>query len=151
MKFRVLVVDDEEGVREAVRRRMERDGYEVSSATGVAEAEKTLFESDPFDVVVTDMSMEKDDSGLGVLSAAFARDPLTEVIVMTAYGTVGNAVESMRRGAFDYVEKNVPDYDTFELLSRKTWLALEQRSSALSALDVSDEMADIAASEAASG
>lgn len=81
----------------------------------------------PFDVIITDMSMEDPNAGLRVLNAAFARDLFAEVIVMTAYGNVANAVECMRRGAFDYIEKNVPGIDSFELLTRKVDLALDRR------------------------
>ena len=56
---------------------------------------------------------------LQVLHAAFTRDLFAEVIVMTAYGNVANAVECMRRGAFDYIEKNAPGLDAFEVLSIK--------------------------------
>jgi len=80
-----------------------------------------------FDVIITDMSMDDPEAGLRVLHAAFARDLFAEVIVMTAYGNVANAVECMRRGAFDYIEKNLPGVDTFELLAMKIEMALERR------------------------
>ncbi|HRK21121.1 MAG TPA: response regulator, partial [Fimbriimonadaceae bacterium] len=80
-----------------------------------------------YDVIVSDMSMENPASGLEVLQAAFSRDLFAQVIIMTAYGSVGNAVECMRRGAFDYIEKNVPGVDTFELLVEKVTQAMAQR------------------------
>lgn len=82
---------------------------------------------EPFDVVVTDMSMEDPNAGLEVLHAAFGRDLFAEVIVMTAYGNVANAVECMRRGAFDYIEKNTPGVDAYEMLAIKIDQALERR------------------------
>src|SRR6185436_12596818 len=88
-------------------------------------------QSPAFDVVVTDMSMEETNSGLAVLQDAIAHDIFTEVIVLTAYGNVANAVESMRRGAFDYLEKNVPGVDVFELLTIKAGQALERRRTAV--------------------
>jgi DNA-binding NtrC family response regulator len=129
------VVDDEEDVRAALKRRLERDGYEVTSAADSVQA-KQLIESveRTYDLVVTDMSMEEADSGLNVLQAALAHDIFTEVIVLTAYGNVANAVESMRRGAFDYLEKNVPGVDVYELLSIKVQQALERRRTAVSTL-----------------
>jgi DNA-binding NtrC family response regulator len=75
--------------------------------------------------------MEEADSGLAVLKHALARDLFTEVIVLTAYGNVSNAVESMRRGAFDYLEKNVPGVDTYEVLVMKVSQALERRRAAV--------------------
>lgn len=125
---RVLVIDDEEGVLNAVRRRLERNGYKVSTAAAAAEAMEVIASVEkPFDVIVTDMSMDNPNSGLEVLSAAFARDLFAEVIVMTAYGNVGNAVECMRRGAFDYIEKNTPGVDAYEVLAMKIDQAMDRR------------------------
>jgi DNA-binding NtrC family response regulator len=133
---RILVVDDEETVREALKRRLERDGHLVrladSSAAGIA----ALQDGGPsFDVVITDMSMEEGDSGIQMLKAAVERDVFTEVIVLTAYGNVKNAVECMKMGAFDYVEKNIPDVDVFELLMLKLERALQQRVATQRTLD----------------
>jgi DNA-binding NtrC family response regulator len=125
---RILVIDDEEEVLLAVSRRLSRNGYEVTPAAnscqGIAKIREAEF---PFDVIVSDMSMEEPASGLEVLSAAFSRDLFAEVIVMTAYGNVANAVECMRRGAFDYIEKNQPGVDTYELLADKVEDALAMR------------------------
>src|SRR3712207_9439007 len=62
-----------------------------------------------------------------VLEAALTYDLFTEVIVLTAYGNVANAVECMKRGAFDYVEKNIPGVDVYELIVLKVRQALERR------------------------
>jgi len=89
---KVLVIDDEEAVRSAVKRRLEREGYSTDTAESQAagiEAIKT--QGTPYDVVVTDMVMESSDSGLEVLQAALSTDVFTEVIVLTAYGNVANA------------------------------------------------------------
>ena len=132
---RILIVDDEESVRNAVERRLKREGYDVtqrdSQANGIKEIQSV---EQPYDLVVTDMVMEIPTSGLEVLQAALSRDVFTEVIVLTAYGNVANAVECMRRGAFDYVEKNVPGVDVFELLSLKLKQALERRQTSLATL-----------------
>lgn len=126
--MRVLVIDDEEGVLNSIRRRLERGGYAVETANSAAEGIATLTNSErPFDVIVTDMSMDQPNSGLDVLNAAFARDLFAEVIVMTAYGNVGNAVECMRRGAFDYIEKNSPGVDAYEILAMKIDQAMDRR------------------------
>jgi DNA-binding NtrC family response regulator len=96
-----------------------------------------LLESDPpYDAVVTDMSMDSPESGLQVLHAAFTRDLFAEVIVMTAYGNVANAVECMRRGAFDYIEKNAPGIDAYEVLVEKINLALERKRRDLRTIDL---------------
>lgn len=115
-------------MRVAVKRRLEREGYGVETAAGSEEGiDRIGAVEKPFDVIITDMSMEDPNAGLRVLNAAFARDLFAEVIVMTAYGNVANAVECMRRGAFDYIEKNVPGIDSYELLTRKVDLALDRR------------------------
>jgi DNA-binding NtrC family response regulator len=125
---RVLVIDDEESVVAAVRRRLEREGHSITTASSSAEGEGLIANADePFDVIVTDMSMEDPDAGLRVLQAAFSRDLFAEVIVMTAYGNVANAVECMRRGAFDYIEKNSPGVDAYERLAIKVEHALDRR------------------------
>lgn len=125
---RVLVIDDEEGVLNSIRRRLERGGYSVSTANSAAEGIDALNSADrPFDVIVTDMSMDNPNSGLDILNAAFARDLFAEVIVMTAYGNVANAVECMRRGAFDYIEKNSPGVDAYEILAMKIDQAMDRR------------------------
>lgn len=126
--YRLLVIDDEEAVVTAVKRRLERVGYAVDTAGTAADGmEKITSSEKPYDAVVTDMSMDDPDSGLKVLSAAFSRDLFAEVIVMTAYGNVSNAVECMRRGAFDYIEKNAPGVDVYEILTMKIAQALDRR------------------------
>lgn len=125
---RILVVDDEDSVLAALRRRFERLGYEVMTASTAADGIRLISNSEiAYDVILTDMSIEDPESGIAVLDAAIQRDVLAAVIVMTAYGSVGNAVECMRRGAFDYVEKNSPAVDVFELLPQKVEGALARR------------------------
>lgn len=125
---RVLVIDDEDAVLAAVKRRLARDGHDVTAVDTAAEGMRLIGASDgAFDVIVTDMSIEDPEAGLDVLQAAFTRDLFAEVIVMTAYGNVANAVECMRRGAFDYIEKNVPGVDTYEEIAMKIALALDRR------------------------
>jgi DNA-binding NtrC family response regulator len=132
---RILVIDDEEAVRSAVKRRLERDGYTVdTSESQAAGIESIKTHNPPYDVVVTDMVMESPTSGLEVLQAALTTDVFSEVVVLTAYGNVGNAVECMKRGAFDYVEKNIPGVDVFELLSIKVNQALDRRRSSVATL-----------------
>ncbi len=132
---RIIVIDDEEAVRSVVKRRLERDGYTVETADSqTAGIEAIKSKKPPFDIVVTDMVMELPNSGLEVLQAALGTDVFTEVIVLTAYGNVGNAVECMKRGAFDYVEKNIPGVDVFEILSLKITQALERRKMSLASL-----------------
>lgn len=130
--YRLLVVDDEDEVREAVTRRMRRDGYEVDQASCLQAALDAISQANPsYDLVLTDMVMDDPASGVRTLEAALSRDIFTEVIVLTAYGNVNNAVDCMRRGAFDYVEKNIPGVDVYELIAIKVKQALERRRNAL--------------------
>lgn len=132
---RILVIDDEEAVRQVVKRRLERDGYTVDTADCQEAGVQAISDKNPpYDIVVTDMVMESPSSGLEVLQAALSNDVFTEVIVLTAYGNVANAVECMKRGAFDYVEKNIPGVDVFEILSLKVAQALERRKMSLATL-----------------
>ncbi len=131
----ILVVDDEEDVRQSIARRLRREGHEVMIAASQAEATETLGKHEPpFDVVLTDMLMESPNSGVEVLKAALAQDVFTEVVVLTAYGNVANAVECMKMGAFDYVEKNIPGVDVYELICIKIEQAMERRRSSLATL-----------------
>ena len=130
---KILVADDEDDVRLSLERRLRRDGHSVTIAASEAEAAQCIEEAPvPFDVVLTDMLMESPNSGVEVLKSALARDVFTEVVVLTAYGNVTNAVECMKMGAFDYVEKNIPGVDVYELISIKIEQALERRRSSLS-------------------
>jgi len=126
--YRILIIDDEEDVRGAVARRLGREGFQVEQAGSQEEGIAAINAAEPpYDLILTDMVMEDPQSGVKTLEAALGRDIFSEVIVLTAYGNVGNAVECMRRGAFDYVEKNIPGVDVFELLVLKINQALERR------------------------
>ena len=132
---KILVVDDEEDVRQSIQRRLKREGHDVQIAGSQADGEQVVgVQEVPFDVVLTDMLMESPNSGVEVLKAALARDVFTEVVVLTAYGNVANAVECMKMGAFDYVEKNIPGVDVYELICIKIEQAMERRRSSMSTL-----------------
>src|SRR3954449_2508530 len=133
--YRLLVIDDEDDVRSAIARRLSRDGYLVDQAASQEEGISKINAAEPpYDLILTDMVMEDPQSGVKTLEAALSRDIFSEVIVLTAYGNVGNAVECMRRGAFDYVEKNIPGVDVFELLILKINQALERRQMSMQAI-----------------
>ena len=133
--YRLLVIDDEDDVRGAIARRLQREGYRVDQAAGQAEGIEAINSAEPpYDLIITDMVMEDPQSGVKTLEAALSRDIFSEVIVLTAYGNVANAVECMRRGAFDYVEKNIPGVDVFELLNLKLRQALERRKMSVQAI-----------------
>jgi two-component system response regulator PilR (NtrC family) len=101
---RVLICDDEPRLREMLGILLRRSGYEVASAAGVREGVERIAVSEPFDAVITDLLMP-DGSGMEVLEAARRRDDHTQVIMITAHATTEQAVEAMRKGAYDYVQK----------------------------------------------
>jgi len=139
---RILVIDDEDEVRAAIARRLRRESYQVDEAGSQSVGLETIERcAEPYDVVVTDMLMEQQESGINVLEAALGRDLFTEVIVLTAYGSVANAVECMKRGAFDYVEKSIPGVDVYDLLTMKVEKALDARRNALRSLRRMEESA----------
>ncbi len=132
---RILVIDDEDDVRLSLQRRLKREGHDVVIAGSQSEGIGAIQCANPaFDLVLSDMLMESSNSGVEVLKATLARDIFTEVIVLTAYGNVANAVECMKMGAFDYVEKNIPNVDVYELVCIKVDQALERRRSSLATL-----------------
>jgi DNA-binding NtrC family response regulator len=101
----VLVVDDEPGMRTALRANFLRYGWHVETASGVRDAVHA-FELKSFDLVVSDVRM-RDGDGFELLCSVQKNSPTTAVILLTAFGSVPEAVESMRSGAFDYLTKPV--------------------------------------------
>ena len=102
---RVLIVDDEPGLREMLKILLRREGYDAVTAPGFAHAREMILSAPaPFALVLTDLVMP-DGSGLDLLTLAKQRTDATEVIVMTAHSTVDVALEAMRRGAYDFVAK----------------------------------------------
>ena len=100
---RVLVVDDEQSMRELLGIMLKQVGYDVTLADGGETAVEAL-KNDAFDLVITDLRMRKVD-GLAVLRAAKEHSPRTVVLVVTAFASTETAVEAMKLGAYDYVTK----------------------------------------------
>jgi DNA-binding NtrC family response regulator len=100
---KVLIVDDEPHLRRILASNLKREGHEVIEAASVGEARRALTEC-RFDAVVTDQKMG-DGEGLDVLAAAHETDCALSVVFLTAFATIELAVESMRRGSFDFITK----------------------------------------------
>lgn len=103
MAAKILIVDDEAGMRKGLGSILRRAGYLVSEAPGGTEAADHLGR-DVFDLVITDLKMEP-LSGLDLLRLVKQMSPEVEVILMTAFGTIETAVEAMKLGAFDFITK----------------------------------------------
>jgi DNA-binding NtrC family response regulator len=119
----VIIVDDEPGIRTALRANFLRHGWRVETASGVRDAIRTL-NSREFDLVVTDMRMP-DGSGMEVMRAARNASPTTAVILLTAYGSVPDAVTAMRDGALDYVTKPIP-FDRLQAMAAQVMQRAKQ-------------------------
>ena len=100
---RILIADDHDALRRGLARALTEAGHEVEEAPNGNVAIERLHEGS-FDVVLSDLKMGGSD-GLDVLRSTKALHPSTAVILMTAFGSVGTAVEAMKIGAFDYVQK----------------------------------------------
>jgi DNA-binding NtrC family response regulator len=98
---KILVADDEQNLRRVLVAMLRREGHDVLQAGSGAEAIERLSE---VDVVITDLRMPGAD-GMEVLRTASRAFPQVPVIMITAYGSVGQAVEAIKAGAFDYIEK----------------------------------------------
>jgi two-component system response regulator HydG len=120
-KGRVLIIDDQRNMRATLAMLLRGNGYEVDAAANGREGQE-LGAAGAYDLVLTDLRMGELD-GIDVLRAIKQAQPLTEVIVMTAYGTIESAVEAMKLGAFDYIQK---PFSEQELLVR-TSKAIETR------------------------
>jgi DNA-binding NtrC family response regulator len=101
----VMVVDDEPGIRTALRANFLRHGWNVETASCVREAVRSL-EGKQFDLVVTDIRMP-DGTGIEVMRSVRELSPGTAVILLTAFGSVPDAVSAMRDGALDYLTKPI--------------------------------------------
>ena len=120
MTHEILIVDDEPLVRRSLRRLLSRGGWHVSEAES-GEAARDLLARRRFDVAVIDYKLGG-MTGLEVLALLRAQSPQTLPILLTAYGNVGLAVEAIRNGAFDFLEKDGDPQLTLHVVER----ALEQ-------------------------
>jgi DNA-binding NtrC family response regulator len=134
MKFRLLVVDDEKNIRDGLAASLEMDGYEVVTAADGSAGLKRFGKGD-IDLVITDLKMPG-LSGEELLRHVTTENPGIPVIVLTGHGTVENAVEAMRRGAWDFLTKPV----NLDHLSQLVKRALQNRELALKHRELEEEL-----------
>lgn len=109
---RILVADDERGLLELMRRRIQRLGYTSDEAhDGTAAA--NLIEKNAYDLIVADITMPG-HTGLELLALAKERDPQVQVVIITADVTMETAIEALNRGAFSYLAKPFPHLSVFD-------------------------------------
>ncbi len=112
----ILVVDDEKGQREILNTILQKEGYLIVTVPGAREALERLGHEE-FDLILTDLKMQG-MSGMELLEKVLALDPQQCVVMMTAHGTIDSAVEAMKKGAFDYLEKPLDREDLLITIQR---------------------------------
>ncbi len=123
MNENILIVDDEPDILKTLENALALEGYRITCANG-GKAALEIFSQKPFDLVITDMRMP-DMDGIQVIEQIKAVNPDVEIIVLTGYGTLDNAVAALRdKGAFDYLTKPLENIGAFFLTVKK---ALEKR------------------------
>jgi DNA-binding NtrC family response regulator len=102
---RILIVDDEPNIRQGLAEALQDQGYEIEQAAS-GEAALELLQMKPFDLVLVDLVMEEMD-GIEVLREINRQWPQTEVVIITAHGTIETAVKALKEGAYDYLTKPI--------------------------------------------
>ncbi len=108
---KILVVDDDSNLLEIIKMRLESSNYDVITVLEEEDALKAVKEQD-FDLSIIDLQLKERD-GISVMEDVHKITPDIPVIILTAYGSIENAVEAMNKGAFDYMTK---PFDSGELL-----------------------------------
>ncbi|WP_232362525.1 response regulator [Desulfogranum mediterraneum] len=138
----ILIADDDPVIRKLFEKRLTNAGYQVRVAVDGMDAAQQLHTS-CFDIIITDLVMPGDIGGLELLQIAKQRHPRTEVIVITAHSSIDTAVNAMKNGAVDYLEKPI-NFD--ELFLRLDKIAevnslVKNAGDLREAMDVTESMA----------
>src|SRR6188472_3843074 len=120
--MRILIVDDEEVLREVLDAVLRREGFDVVMAASGEEALSVLDTDDAIDLVIVDI-MLPGISGIDTLRAVRISNPHLPVIVITAYSSIDGAIEAMKHGAFHYIPKPFKNDEVVHTVNK----ALEQR------------------------
>src|ERR1700744_6407902 len=102
-KGKLLIIDDEERLRKLLTRILQLEGYDVLEAANAKEGLRKM-DHETVDVVISDVKLP-DLNGIELTKKIKADPPSTEIIVLTAYGTINDGVMSIKNGAFDYITK----------------------------------------------
>jgi DNA-binding NtrC family response regulator len=132
----ILIVEDDPNVGESIRSFLEKRGYSILLASNGKEA-LPLFRREMVDLVITDLVMPKMD-GMALLEAVKKLKPETEVIVISAQGTIEKAVQAMKMGAFDFIEKPINPRVIAMVVER----ALEKQTLVLQNRDLRSQLED---------
>jgi len=124
MAATVLIIDDDKMIRSYLSSILSEDGYEVLLAATGVEGE-ALLEEKPVDIVLLDLKLP-DEDGISVLRRIEREEPNVQVIVLTAFGAVESAVEAMKLGAYDYIDKP-SDVSKLKLIIKRALKELTMR------------------------
>ncbi len=106
LSLKILVVDDDPVTRSLLMKRLVKAEYEVEVAENGIEAIR-MIAAKHYDVVLTDLMMPGGVDGIGVLESAKEKNLKTEVVLITAHGSIDNAIVAMKKGAVDYLQKPI--------------------------------------------
>lgn len=112
----ILIIDDEDKLRQLIRRIISLEGFNVSEAANLTLADKILSK-ESIDVILADVKLP-DGNGVDFVKQAKSKYPLVEIILLTAYGNIADGVQAMRNGAFDYITKGDDNDKIIPLLHR---------------------------------
>lgn len=113
---KVLIIDDEEKLRNLLARIVKLEGFAVTEAGNIKSARKVIGKEEP-DVILCDVKLP-DGSGVDFIREVKAKHPLIEIILLTAYGNIPDGVQSMKNGAFDYITKGNDNDKVIPLLNK---------------------------------
>lgn len=116
MKGTILIIDDEEKLRQLLKRIITLEGFDVIEAGNLKEGKK-LLEKEPADVILCDVKLP-DGNGVDFVKQIKQDHPFSEIVLLTAYGNVPDGVQAMRNGAFDYIMKGDDNDKIIPLLNR---------------------------------
>jgi DNA-binding NtrC family response regulator len=141
--LRILVVDDDPVMRELVMKKLRQADYDEVETVENGVMAVDMIKNGYYDVVLTDLMMPGGVDGIGVLEAAKEKSNRTEVIVMTAFGSIENAVEAMKKGAADYLQKPLNFDELFIKLTKigNMKRLVEEASNLREAMDITEKNA----------
>ncbi|MEW6006666.1 MAG: response regulator [bacterium] len=116
-------------------------GWSILTAKNENEAQKILTETQPIDVIITDLIMLSEQSGMDVLRLAKQKDPLVMVIILTAFEEKLDRFKAFEMGAFDCLSKGVPEVKTIQEIIVKTKTALSFRDLAFNQIEYQKKLA----------
>lgn len=128
--LKILVADDDDCTRQLVCHVLKSKGYD---AMGVASARDAVdaFKVSPHAIVISDIQMESESSGVSLLHAVKEMNPSTQVILITGFATMGSAIAAIRAGAYDYFTKPLEDLQTMIYMVERAaekWLLTEKNA-----------------------